>query len=64
MSTKVAQKKFLRRKKMNWINSWKKGNKKDKFEATIRFGRITVLELYYNPGREFKFLIFNFGVQL
>ena len=50
--------------KVNWINSWKKGNKKEKFEATIRFGRITVLELYYNPRREFKFLILNFGIQL
>ena len=50
--------------KVNWINSWRKGNKKEKFEATIRFGRITVLELYYNPGRELKFLVFNFGVQI
>ena len=49
---------------VNWINSWKKGNKRDKFEATIRFGRITVLELYYNPSKEFKFLIFNFGIQI
>ena len=49
---------------MNWINSWKKGNKKDKFEVTIRVGRITVLELYYNPGREFKLLILNFGIQI
>ena len=49
---------------MNWINSWKKGNKKNKFEVTIRLGRITLLEVYYNPGREFKFLILNFGITL
>jgi hypothetical protein len=49
---------------MNWINSWKKGNKKEKFEITIRIARITVLEIYFNPGREFKFLILNFGIQI
>tara|TARA_R100001591_G_scaffold110980_1_gene122301 strand:- start:216 stop:368 length:153 start_codon:yes stop_codon:yes gene_type:complete len=49
---------------VNWINSWRKGNKKEKFEITIRFARITVLEIYWNPGREFKFLILNFGVQI
>ena len=49
---------------VNWINSWRKGNKIEKFEITIRFARITVLEVYWNPGREFKFLVFNFGVQI
>ena len=49
---------------VNWINSWRKGNKKEKFEATIRLGRITVLELYWNPGRDFKLILFNFGFQL
>ena len=32
-------------KNMNWINSWKKGNKKEKYEITIRLGRLTVLEI-------------------
>ena len=30
---------------MNWINSWAKGNKKEKYEITIRLGRLTVLEI-------------------
>jgi len=50
--------------KVNWINSWKKGRKKEKFEITVRFGLITVLEIYYNPGKEFKFLLLNCGIQL
>ena len=49
---------------MNFINSWAKGNKQAKYNVEIRLGRITVLELYYNPGKEFKFLIFNFGIQI
>ena len=30
---------------MNWINSWAKGNKKEKYNIEIRLGKITILEL-------------------
>ena len=50
---------------VNWINSWRKGNKKDNvYDISIRIGRFTVLELYWNPGVQFKFLIMNFGIQI
>ena len=49
---------------MNWINSWKKGNKKETiYNISIRFGRITVLELHCNPGVEHRFIILNFGFE-
>ena len=32
-------------KKLNWINSWGKGNKKEKYEISVRLGRLTLLEL-------------------
>ena len=50
---------------MNWINSWAKGNKKDSiYEISIRVGRITVLQLYCNPGVEHRFMILNFGFEI
>jgi len=50
---------------MNWINSWAKGNKKDNlYNICIRFGRITVLELYCNPGVEHRLIVLNFGLEL
>lgn len=48
-------------KTMDWINSWKKGNKKEIYDITVRFGRLTVLQLYCNPGKEHRCIIFNFG---
>ena len=30
---------------INWINSWKKGNKKNKIDFTLRFGWLTIFEL-------------------
>jgi hypothetical protein len=55
---------ILKRVVMVWLNSWNKGKKKSKFEVTIRCGTVAILELYYNPGREFKFLLFNFGIRI
>ena len=50
---------------MNWINSWKKGNKKDTiYNISIRLGRITILELHCNLGVEYKCIILNFGFKL
>ena len=31
--------------KVNWINSWNAGNKKEKYHLSFRLGKITVLEI-------------------
>ena len=58
-------------KNMNWINSWAKGNKKEKYEISIRLGRLTILEvkacLFCEEGcsaKRFRVLVFNFGFEL
>ena len=28
---------------VNWINSWKSGNKKNKYSVTIRLGKLTCI---------------------
>ena len=48
---------------MNWINSWREGNKKNIIDLTLRFGVITLFELKWNPGVDFRFLLINFGVE-
>ena len=53
---------------MNFINSWKKGNKKAKYNIEIRLGRITVLELNLCLCSEgecsnFRLMVFNFGLE-
>ena len=54
---------------MNWINSWKKGNKKETiYNISIRFGRITVLEIKLclceaKKCARFRFMIFNLGFE-
>ena len=51
--------------KIDWINSWKKGNKKDTiYDISIRLGRFTILELYCNPKVEHRLMILNFGFEL
>ena len=49
---------------MNIINSWREGNKKNIIDFTFRFGVITLLEIKWNPGVSFRFLILNFGIEL
>jgi hypothetical protein len=49
---------------MNWINSWKEGNKKNIIDFTLRFGVFTLLELKWNPSVSFRFLILNFGFEI
>ena len=56
---------------MNWINSWKKGNKKEKYEITFRLGRITVLEikacLFCDENctaKRFRVILLNFGFEV
>jgi hypothetical protein len=50
--------------KINWINSWKQGSKKSKYNICIRLGTITLLHLYCNPGEEHRFILLNFGFEI
>ena len=56
---------------MNRINSWAKGNKKEKYEVCIRLGRITVLEvkacLFCEDGcssKRLRLIVLNFGFEI
>ena len=50
---------------MNWINSWKKGNKKDTiYQISIRLGLFTILDIYCNPGVEHRLIVLNFGFEI
>jgi len=54
---------------IDWINSWKSGNKKNKYSVTIRLGKLTVFELKVCPCKNdgcsrFRFMILNLGFQL
>lgn len=59
---------------MNWINSWKAGNKKEKYMVDIRIGTLTVLEIMFCPCvmcenkkatcSKFRFMLLNLGFEL
>jgi len=57
---------------MNWINSWKAGNKKEKYEIAIRLGKLTILEIktcfFCNMedccSKRLRCIVFNFGFEL
>ena len=56
---------------MNWINSWRKGNKKEKYEISFRLGRLTILEikicLFCEEGcsaKRARIIILNFGFEI
>ena len=55
---------------MNWINSWRQGNKKEKYKIELRFGTFTLLELKFcvcsTPCDcpRFRFIFLNFGFEL
>ena len=49
---------------MNFINSWREGNKKNIIDFTLRLGVITLFELKWNPRISFRVLILNFGIEL
>jgi hypothetical protein len=57
---------------MNWINSWRAGNKKEKYGVSVRLGTITVFELKYCPCSicektncaRFRFMVLNFGFEI
>ena len=49
---------------MNWINSWRKGNKQDDvIIVQIRFGRISVIDIRFDASAgKGRFILLNFGV--
>jgi len=54
---------------VNWINSWKSGNKKNKYNITLRLGKITLFELDFclcseEDCRKFRFILLNFGFEI
>tara|TARA_R110000737_G_scaffold128809_1_gene161218 strand:- start:3063 stop:3236 length:174 start_codon:yes stop_codon:yes gene_type:complete len=56
---------------INWINSWRGGNKKQKFEISFRLGKLTVLEakacLFCKEGctaKRFRFILLNLGFEI
>ena len=58
---------------INWINSWTSGNKKDKYELTLRISTLTIFELMFCPCWKcenkgtcprFRFMILNFGLEI
>ncbi len=48
----------------NFTNTWIGTDKKKKniYDVSIRLGKLTVLELYCNPGVEHRAMLFNFGI--
>ena len=48
--------------KVNWINGFKPGNKKEKYELSFRLGTFTVLEIKVSD--KFRFMVCNLGFEL
>jgi hypothetical protein len=53
---------------VNWVNSWKSGNKKQKYSLTLRLGKITVFEFKICPCNEescskLRVMLFNLGFE-
>ena len=56
---------------INWINGFKSGNKKQKYELNFRLGTFTVLEIKAClfcekecSSKKFRFMICNLGFEL
>ena len=49
--------------KVNWINGFDAGNKKEKYYLEFRLGTFTVLEIKWEAKR-FRFMLFNLGFEL
>ena len=66
MFMKVGPKKFLKDKvmeKINWINGFDAGNKKEKYYLEFRLGTFTILELKWEKGK-FRFMLLNMGFEI
>ena len=54
---------------INWINAFKAGNKKEKYQLELRLGTFTVLEIKFcacadTHCSKFRFIILNMGFEL
>ena len=54
---------------INWINGFKAGNKKEKYQLEVRLGTFTVLEIKLcaceiKQCSKFRFMILNMGFEL
>ena len=66
MFMKAEPKKFLKdkvMKKVNWINGFDAGNKKEKYYLEFRLGTITILELKWEKAK-FRFMLLNLGFEI
>jgi hypothetical protein len=65
----AAKAKAIKKRSWNFVNSWKYGNKKERYDVTVRIGTFTLFEVYYCPCdrngcKRFRLMLFNFGVEL
>jgi len=65
----AAKAKAIKKRSWNFVNSWKYGNKKERYDVTVRIGTFTLFEAYYCPCdrngcKRFRLMLFNFGVEL
>ena len=49
---------------MNFIDSWREGNKKNIIDISLRLGVLTLFELNWNPKVKFRLFLLNFGIEL
>ena len=49
--------------KINWINGFDAGNKKEKYYLECRIGTFTVLEIKIEKSK-FRFMILNLGFEI
>ena len=49
--------------KVNQINGFDAGNKKEKYYLEFRLGTLTILELKWESNK-FRFMILNFGFEV
>ena len=59
------------KERFNFINSWRAGNKKEKYEISFRLGTFTVLEIKACVGcpedctaASFRIILLNFGLEI
>ena len=49
---------------MNFIDSWREGNKKNIIDISLRLGVLTLFELNWNSKVKFRLILLNFGIEL